>query len=70
MLLNYHIGCIFLGLVCVGFSVCRSASPDTTLDEPHPNSKTQYSKNNTFNVVVKQQGCKLLKADILMPKTC
>jgi len=53
MLLNYHIGCIVLGLLCVLESGCGSAgvvsglpaeassgSPDTTPAEPHPESNT------------------------------
>ena len=65
MLLNYPIGCIVLGLLCVGVMVrfswggirlkhnsCASAgSPDTTLAEPHPNSNTQQTKKETANVV-------------------
>jgi len=43
---------------------------DSTLAEPHPNSNTQQSKNNTANVVVQQHSRKLLKMDILMPETC
>ena len=43
---------------------------DTTLAEPHPNSNTQQSKNNTANVAVQQHILKLLKMDILMPETC
>jgi len=69
MLLNYHIDCIVLGLPCVGVRV-RFGNPDTTLDEPHPYSNTQQSKNNTVNVVVQQHSRKLLKMDILMPETC
>jgi len=45
-------------------------SPDTTPAEPHPNSNTQQSKNNTANMVVQQHSRKLLKMDILMPETC
>ena len=77
MLLNYHIGCIVFGLLCVGVRVrfgwggIRAAgNPDTTLAEPHPNSNTQQSKNNTANVVVQQHSRKLLKMDILIPETC
>ena len=48
--------------VVPGLPVEASAgSPDTTLDEPHPNSNTQPSKNNTANVVFQQQSRKLLK---------
>jgi len=67
MLLNYHIGCIVLGLLRVGVRV--RFGPDTTLAEPHPNFNTQQSKNNTANVVVQQHSRKLLKMDILMPET-
>ena len=72
MLLNYHIGRFVLGLLSVGvWSSCASAgSPDTTPAEPHPNSSTQQSKNNTANVVVQQHYRKLLRMDILMPETC
>jgi len=80
MLLKYHIGCIVLGLLCVGVRVrfgwggiraCASAgSPDTTPAEPHYDSNTQQSKNNTANVIVQQHSRKLLKMDILMPETC
>jgi len=77
MLLNYHIGCIVLGLLCdevrvrFGWGGIRAAgSPDTTPAEPHPDFITQQSKNNTANVVVQQHSRKLLKMDILMPETC
>jgi len=77
VLLNYHIGCIVLGLLCVGVRVrfgwggIRAAgSPDTTPAEPHPNSNTQQSKNNTANVIVQQHSRKLLKMDILIAETC
>jgi len=78
MLLNYHMGCIVLGLLCAGVRVrfgwggIRAADrhPDTTPAEPHPNSSTQQSKNNTAHVVVQQHSRKLLKMDILMPETC
>ena len=63
MLLNYHIGCIVLGLLQAG-------SPDTTLAEQHPNSNIQQTKNETANVVVQQHSRKILKMDILMPETC
>ena len=81
MLLNYHIGCFFLGLLCVGVCVRfgwggirlkhnSASSPDTTLAEPHPNSNTQQTKNETANVVVQQHSRKLLKMGILMSETC
>ena len=49
---------------------CDSASPDTTLAEPHPSSNTQQIKNETVNVVVQEHSRKLLKMGILMPETC
>jgi len=74
MLLNYHIGCIVVGLLCVGvkvrFGSARVVSGLPAEAEPHPNSNTQQSKNNTANAVVQQHSRKLLKMDILMPETC
>jgi len=51
--------CFVLGLGCGSSRVVSGLpasvdSPDTTLDEPHPNPNTQQSKNNTANVVVQQ----------------
>jgi len=69
MLLNYHIGRFFLGLLCVGGSSCDSAcSPDTTPAEPHLNSNTQKAKKKSTNVVIQQHSGKLLMMDILMPE--
>jgi len=56
--------------VVSGLPAEAAGSPDTTLAEPHPNSNTQQSKNNTANVVVQQHSRKLLTMDILMPETC
>jgi len=64
MLLNYPVS----GLPA---EVQASASsPDTTLAEPHPNSNTQRSKNNTANVVVQQHSRKILKMGILKHEIC
>jgi len=38
--------------------------------QPHRNSNTHRTKNNTTNVVIQQNSCKLLKMDILMSETC
>jgi len=65
MMLNYHIGCIVLGLLCVGVRMrfgeggIRAAG-----------FSTQQSKNNTANVAVQHHSRKLLKMDILMSETC
>jgi len=60
-----ELGCGWVGVV----SGLPAGSPDTTLAQPHPNSNTQQSKNNTANVVVQQHSRKFLKMDILMPET-
>jgi len=52
------------------FVVCWGLGANTTLAEPHPNSNTQQTKNETTNVVVQQFSRILLKMGILMPQTC
>jgi len=76
-LLNYHIGCFFLGLLCVGIwvrigwgGIRFAGNPDATPADPHPNSNTQQTKKETANVVVQQNSRILLKMGILMPETC
>jgi len=71
MLLNYHIGRFVLGLLCVGVlvrfgwgGIWAAGNWDTTPAEPHQNSNTQQTKNETAN------SRKLLKMGILMPETC
>ena len=49
------------------FSACHT---DTTPIQPHRNSNTQRTKNNTTNVVIQQNSRKLLMMDILMSETC
>jgi len=56
--------------VVSGLTAASVGIPDTTLAEPHPNSNTQQSKNNTANVVFQQHSRKLMKIGILMPETC
>jgi len=76
--LNYHIGRIVLGSMCVGVSVwlgwsgiCVAAcNMDTTPTQTHRNSNTHRTKNNTTNVVIQQNSRKLLMMDILMSETC
>jgi len=63
--------CCWTTTLAVTFLRCASAgSPDTKPAEPHPDSITQQSQNNTANVVLQQHSRKLLKMDILMPETC
>ena len=48
-------------------SACKT---DTTPNQPHRNSNTHRTKNNTTNVVIQQNSRKLLMMDILMSETC
>ena len=73
MLLNYHIGCIVLGSMCVGVSVwlgwngiCCRLKHSISLQHGY----THRTKNNTTNVVIQQNSRKLLMMDILMSETC
>jgi len=43
---------------------------DTTPTQPHRNSNTHRTKNNTTNVVIQQNTRELLMMDILMSETC
>jgi len=50
---------------------CASACwTDTTPTQPHRNSNTHRTKNNTTNVVIQQNSRELLMMDILMSETC
>jgi len=53
------------------FLCCASAcNTDTAPTQPHRNSNTHRTKNNTTNVVFQQNSRKLLMMDILMSETC
>jgi len=43
---------------------------NTTPTQPHWNSNTHRTKNNTTNVVIQENSHKLLMTDILMSETC
>ena len=80
MLLNYHIGRIVLGSMCVGVSVWLGWSgiivAGFSLQHGyHANPTTpkhQHTSNqeHTTNVVIQQNSRKLLMMDILMSETC
>ena len=58
-------------LCCRLKHVCASAcNTDTTPTQPHRNSNTHRTKNNTTSVVIQQNSRKLLMMDILMSETC
>ena len=60
--------CGWVGVVSVlQASACNT---DTTPTQPHRNSNTHRTKNNTTNVVIQQNSRKLLMMDILMSETC
>ena len=56
-----------LELRCGWASACNT---DTTQTQPHRNSNTQRTKNNTTNVGIQQNSRKRLMMDILMSETC
>jgi len=76
--MNYHIGRIVLGSMCVGVSVwlgwsgirVAACKTDTTPTQPHRNSNTYRTNKNTTNVVIQQNSRKLLMIDILMSEIC
>jgi len=82
MLLNYRIGHFVLRSMCVGDSVwlgwsgirvagfTEACNMDTTPCQPHRNSNTHRTKNNTTNAIIQQNSRKLLMMDILMSETC
>ena len=66
--------CYFIPLLicstCFGQTSCASAcNTDTTTTQPHRNSNTHRTKNNTTNVVIQQNSRKLLMIDILISET-
>jgi len=65
ILLNYHIGRVVLGSMCVGISVWLGWSGICVAG-----SNTHRTKNNTTKVVIQQNSRKLLMMDILMSETC
>ena len=60
--------CGWVGVVSV--LQAEACNTDTTPTQPHRNSDTHRTKNNTTNVVIQQNSRKLLMMDILMSKTC
>ena len=60
--------CGWVGVVSV--LQASAYNTDTTPTQPHRNSNTHRTKNNTTNVVIQQNSRKLLMMDILMSETC
>ena len=67
--------CWSFGVAGLEWYLCSRLKPsacytDTTPTQPHRNSNTHRTKNNTTNVVTQQHSRKLLMMDILMSETC
>jgi len=62
--------CWSFGVVGLEWYPCCWLQPATTPTQPHQNSNTHRTKNNTTNVVIQQNSRKLLMMDILMSETC
>ena len=60
--------CGWVGVVSV--LQAEAYNTDTTPTQPHRNSNTHRTKNNTTNVVIQQNSRKLLMMDTLMSETC
>jgi len=60
--------CGWFGVVSV--LQAEACNTDTTPTQPHRNSNTHRTKNNTINVIIQQNSRKLLIMDILMSETC
>ena len=60
----------FVNIYRVSVLQASACNTDTTPTQPHRNSNTHRTKNNTTNVVIKQNCRKLLMMDILMSETC
>ena len=52
------------------FAETSACNTDTTQNQPHQISNTQWTDNTTTDVVIQQQSRKLLMMDILMSETC
>jgi len=59
----------FLCAGVVSVLQAEACNTDTTPAQPHRNSNTHRTKNNTTNVVIQQNSRKLLMMDILMSET-
>ena len=69
LVILFLVGCV-LEFRCGWFGVAEACNTDTTPNQPHRNSNTHRTKNNTTNVVIQQNSRKLLMMDILKSETC
>ena len=61
--------CGWVGVVSL-LQAEATCNTDTTPNQPHRNSNTHRTKNNTTNVVIQQNSRKLLMMAILISETC
>jgi len=64
----FLVRCGWIGLVSV--LQAEACNTDTTPIQPHRNSNTHRTKNNTTSVIIQQNSCRLLMMDILMSGIC
>ena len=62
--------CWRFGAAVFEWCPCCWLKPATTPTQPHRNSNTHRTKNNTTNMAIQQNSRKLLMMDILMCETC
>ena len=67
-----HVSDINISIIRRVVSVLQASAcnTDTTPTQPHRNSNTHRTKNNTTNVVMQQNSRMLLMTDMLMSETC
>jgi len=63
----YVVVCLWWCCIRMQASTCNT---DTTPTQPHRNSNTHRTKNNTTNVVIQQNSREILMMDILMSEIC
>ena len=62
--------CYFISLLMVSVLQAEAYNMDTIPTQPHRNSNTHRTKNNTTNVVIQQNSRKFLMMAILISETC
>ena len=67
IIMSLRLFCSITTLIVLQASACCM---DTTPTQPHRNSNTHWTKNNTTYMVIQQNSRKLLMMDILMSETC
>ena len=61
---------MFIGPCIIAIVEAEACNTDTTQNQPHQISNTQWTENKKTDVVIQQHSRKLLMMDILMSETC